>query len=91
MAKRNRVEVEDDFDSEVEETIEETEQSQGGFSISKKKLNKPEILMTAIGFTVQQTEHLRAVAKANGTTRAEFCRQAVAYCLNEMGQPLPKG
>lgn len=99
-------ETEDDFDSEVEaqdEDITEEEvdedatsddddedEDAGGFKINKKKLNKPEIVMTAIGFTVAQTKHLNAVCKANGTKRAEFGRQAIAYCLQEMGSPFPK-
>lgn len=73
MAKKNRGE----------------EQQTGGFSISSVKVGKQKLITVTFQLTEVQDAHLSAIATENGTTRAEFCKQAVHYCLNDMGHPFP--
>jgi 3-methyladenine DNA glycosylase AlkD len=49
------------------------------------------MVITALSFTKKQTAHLNKVCEENETSRAEFCRQAVSFCLEQMGEPLPRG
>jgi hypothetical protein len=64
-----------------------TEES--GFAISKVKHGKPEKRITAVSFTKEESDHLDEVCSSNGTNRAEFLRQAAAFCLDSMGVPFP--
>lgn len=89
--EETEVEETETEESDEEETVDEAEQDEGTFKISKRKFNKPEMMITAISLTKKQTNHLTSVAKEQGTTRAEFCRQAVAFCLEQLGAPMPKG
>lgn len=66
-----------------------TDGGDGGFAISKKRMGKPTLVVTAVNFTKEQTDHLNAVCESNETSRAEFVRQAVDFCLESMGQPFP--
>lgn len=59
------------------------------FAISKHRMGKPELVVTAVNFTREQNDHLAAVCQENETSRAEFVRQAVAFCLKKMGNPFP--
>lgn len=75
MAKKNR------GSEEVEEVT--------GFRISKTKVGKSKLVTVTFQLTEIQDAHLTAVANGEDTTRAEFCKQAVNYCLSEMGKPFP--
>lgn len=75
MAKKNR--------SEETETV-------GRFTISKQKIGKPKMVMVTFQLTELQEAHLNSVAKGAGTSRAELCKQAVAFVLEDMGKPLPQ-
>jgi len=75
MAKRNR---------------EEVEQTGGRFQISKQKIGKPKLVMVTFQLTELQEAHLNRVAEQAETSRAELCKQAVAFVLEDMGAPLPQ-
>lgn len=75
MAKKNR--------SEESETV-------GRFQLSKTKIGKPTMIMVTFQLTELQEAHLNRVAKDAGTSRAELCKQAVAFVLDDMGQSLPQ-
>ena len=81
--RKKDVEVEDDFTEEVE--VDENE-----FAISKTRMGKPELVVTAVNFTAEQNEHLATVCKEQETSRAEFVRQAVSFCLRKLGEPFPE-
>ena len=74
MAKKNR---------------SDSEESQGGFRISKTRVGKPTLVTVTFQLSELQEAHLASVATINETTRAELCKQCVAYCLNDMGVPFP--
>lgn len=74
MAKKNR--VEDDSD--------------GRFRVSKTKVGKQELITVTFQLTELQETHLYNVAKNEGTSRAEFAKQCVSYCLKQMEQPFPE-
>lgn len=76
MAKKNRSD---------EETV-----TAGRFQLSKTKIGKPTMIMVTFQLTELQEAHLNSVAKGAGTSRAELCKQAVAFVLEDMGQPLPQ-
>jgi len=80
MAKRKR---------KTEEEVEEVEVDENEFDISKTRMGKPELVVTAVNFTAEQNEHLADVCKDKETSRAEFVRQAVSFCLKKLGRPFP--
>lgn len=74
MAKKNRAEENDD----------------GRFKVSKTKVGKQELVTVTFQLTELQETHLYNVAKEEGTSRAEFAKQCVAYCLKNMEKPFPE-
>lgn len=78
MAKKNR-EVED-----------QDTKNPGGFKISSRKIGKQKMVLVTMQLTEVQDAHLAMVARENGTTRAEFVKQATAYALTQLKRPLPE-
>lgn len=60
-----------------------------GFRVSKTKVGKPTLVTVTFQLPEIQEAHLAFVANENETTRAELCKQAVAFCLDSMGVPFP--
>lgn len=74
MAKKNR----------------EAEVDDGRFKVSKTKVGKQELVTVTCQLTELQETHLYNVAKNEGTSRAEFAKQCIAYCLKQMEMPFPE-
>jgi len=62
----------------------------GEFRISTTRIGKDTLVTVTFQLTELQEAHLARIATSKGTTRAEFCKQAVNYCLKRMGEPLPQ-
>lgn len=80
MAKKNRSVVDDD-ETDVDPNI---------FKVSTTKIGKETKILVTMQLNELHEAHLFRVAKAHGTKRAEFVKQAVAHCLTQLGQPFPK-
>jgi len=62
----------------------------GRFRVSKTKMGRPELVTVTFQLTDYQETHLYNVAKDEGTSRAEFAKQCVSYCLKQMEKPFPE-
>tara|TARA_R110000782_G_scaffold26240_1_gene67416 strand:+ start:60 stop:383 length:324 start_codon:yes stop_codon:yes gene_type:complete len=61
-----------------------------GFAVSKTKVGKQKLVTVTFQLSELHEAHLDTVASDSETTRAEFCKQAVDYCLRTMDMPFPE-
>ena len=71
---------------DTDNSADSDDEDDGLFDVSTTRPDKPKMVTTAVQFNAPQTEYLTGLAKEKGTSRANFIRQCVVYCCNQMAQ-----